>query len=132
MRVVVEEPSDLELADRPSISLGNLSVFTKNYGVFVDDNFVELTAQEFDILRIMLEHPDEVLPYTMLTQKLWRASGERQLRSLHVLVFRLRQKLSGSNPFSIETVRRRGYGLIKARASPPVAHGLQEAKPVRV
>ncbi len=101
-----------------TISVGNINVNFDNYGVFVDGEYVELSMQEFEALRVMIDHLDYVLPYTTITQLLWRAASKRQIRNLNVLIHRLRQKLAKSSPFVIKTVRGRGYGLIRTRASP--------------
>jgi len=42
-------------------------------------------------------------------------AADELTRHLNVLVHRLRSKLAGSYPYWIETVRGRGYGLLKAR-----------------
>jgi len=45
---------------------------------------------------------------------LWGDASRRSLRHLNVLIHRLRGKLAGSPQFVIETVRGRGYGLLRA------------------
>src|SRR4051794_4298101 len=104
--------------EQHTITVGNLDVNFDNYGVFVDGDYVELSMQEFETLRVMIDNLDYVLPYSTIAQVLWRAASKRQIRNLNVLVHRLRQKLAKSSPFVIKTVRGRGYGLVRTRASP--------------
>jgi two-component system response regulator VicR len=99
----------------PDISLGNLTLNPGSYGVFIDGEPVELSVHEFEILSILAHQPDRILPYEELTKEVWQSSDRRQIRHLNVLVHRLRQKLAGSWPFVIQTVRGRGYGLVRNR-----------------
>ena len=100
------------------VSAGNLDVNFSNYGVSVDGEYVELSMQEFETLRVLIDNLDYILPYTTIAQVLGRDPSKRQIRNLNVLIHRLRQKLVKSYPFVIKTVRGRGYGLVRTRASP--------------
>ena len=116
---MTDKDNDLPHPDsQHTITVGNLDVNFDNYGVFVDGQYVELSMQEFETLRVMIDNLDYVLPYSTIAQVLWRAASKRQIRNLNVLVHRLRQKLAKSSPFTIKTVRGRGYGLVQTRASP--------------
>jgi DNA-binding response OmpR family regulator len=95
-------------------TLGNLSLNLNTYRVLVGSRVVNLTFHELDLLRIFFRQPDRVLPYDDITRFIWGNSQSATLRHLNVLVHRLRAKLTGSSPYSIETVRGRGYGLLKS------------------
>ncbi len=99
----------------PDIELGNLVLNIGSYGVFVNGLPVDLSVHEFEILSILAHQPDRILPYGELTEKVWQSNDRVHLRHLNVLVHRLRQKLKDSHPFTIETVRGRGYGLVRTR-----------------
>lgn len=109
------------------VSLGNLTVNFNNFGVYVDGEVVELSVKQFEVLRVMLDHPDQILPYSTFADALWDAFDKRRLRNLNVLVYRLRQKLAASYPFAIKTIRSRGYGLIQAKPSAAGRNPLMEA-----
>lgn len=75
-----------------------------------DGRPVELTAAEFSLLLVLLDHPQVVIP----RQRLMELGGVRDRppsdRSVDVLVSRLRRKLShGGRPAPIVTVRGGGY-----------------------
>ena len=97
--------------------LGNLSLNLDNYRVGVGSEVVNLTFHELELLRIFFAQPDRVIAYEEITRQLWGDTERGTLRHLNVLVHRLRSKLGSSEPYSIETVRGRGYGLLKSRAS---------------
>ncbi len=124
----VIDPS--HLAHQHAISVGNLDVNFDNYGVSIDGDFVELSLQEFETLRLMIDNLNYVLPYSTLAQVLWRKASKRQIRNLNVLVHRLRQKLAKSSPFTIKMVRGRGYGLVQTQISPERRDRLVGAEPM--
>jgi DNA-binding response OmpR family regulator len=94
------------------LSLGNLEVDNRLFSLRISNRPVELSYFEFELIRILSEQPDRILAFETLTGGLWSATGRNETRRLQVLVHRLRAKLTGSHPYSIETVRRRGYGLV--------------------
>jgi DNA-binding response OmpR family regulator len=97
------------------ISIGNLSVNLDNYRVAISGDIVDLTYHEIELLHLFMENADRILSYEFLAQSIWGNAERVTTRHLNVLVHRLRNKLAGSNPYWIETVRGRGYGLLKAQ-----------------
>jgi DNA-binding response OmpR family regulator len=95
------------------IALGNLKLNFESYGIQVDDRSVDLSAREFDLLRLMVDNLGRVLPYRVFTEALWLSSDKRMIRALNVQMHRLRQKIRGSCPYTVKTVRMRGYGLVE-------------------
>jgi len=97
------------------ISIGNLSVNLDNYRVAINGDIVDLTYHEIELLHLLMENAGRILSYETLSRSIWGNAERVTTRHLNVLVHRLRSKLAGSNPYWIETVRGRGYGLLKAR-----------------
>jgi DNA-binding response OmpR family regulator len=93
-------------------SLGNLTINYDSYRVWVDQRLVRLTYQEFEMLRLFLADIDRIIPYTTLAAAILGESSPQHIRRLNIKVHRLRVKLSGMSPYTIQTVRERGYGLI--------------------
>lgn len=91
---------------------GNLVLRLDSFRALLDGRVIDLTHHEFDLLRTFCEQPGRVISYEALVQGLWGASGRKPVRHLNVLVHRLRSKLAGLQPYVIETVRGRGYGLL--------------------
>jgi DNA-binding response OmpR family regulator len=96
------------------IEAGNLSLNAANYRVSVAGQQVDLTYHEFDLLHLLASQLDRIIDFRDLTQALWHSQGHKEIRRLNVLAFRLRAKLAGSSPYRIETVRGRGYGLVRS------------------
>lgn len=76
------------------------------------DRPIELTAQEFELLRYFLLHPRRVLTRPQLLEAVWRLPTETASNVVDVYVGYLRTKLeSAGEPRIIHTVRGVGYVL---------------------
>jgi DNA-binding response OmpR family regulator len=75
--------------------------------VTVNENPIELTAIEFDLLRALVEHRGRVLSREQLLEKVWGGEYFGEQRVVDVHLGHIRQKL-GQNDL-IVTVRGVGY-----------------------
>lgn len=75
--------------------------------VTVDDQPIELTANEFDLLRALAENRGRVLSREQLLEKVWGGEYFGEMRVVDVHLGHVRQKLG--NPDFIATVRGVGY-----------------------
>ena len=76
------------------------------------DRLVDLTAQEFDLLRHFLGHPRQVLSRTQLLDAVWGLPAATASNVVDVYVGYLRTKLEASGePRLLHTVRGVGYVL---------------------
>ncbi|MFH1186350.1 MAG: response regulator transcription factor [Chloroflexota bacterium] len=73
----------------------------------VDDQAVELTAIEFDLLRVLAENRGRVLTREQLLEKVWGGEYFGEMRVVDVHLGHVRQKLG--RPDLIATVRGVGY-----------------------
>jgi DNA-binding response OmpR family regulator len=92
--------------------IGNLRLSPATFGLSVQGRAIDLTYFEFELLRLLCNESDRIVPYDALCQALWQSTGQRERRRLNVAICRVRSKLAGSSPYKLETVRGRGYGLI--------------------
>jgi len=73
---------------------------------------IDLTRTEFELLRLFLEHPRQVLTRSVIFERVWGYDFGRSSNSLEVYVGYLRRKLeAGGEPRMIQTVRGIGYVL---------------------
>lgn len=91
------------------IEIGPLRIDLRAREVTRHGDPVALTAREFDLLRMFVEHPRQVLTRDALYESLWGDYGDRH--SLTVHIGRLREKLEDdpANPQLIVTVWGVGY-----------------------
>lgn len=93
------------------LRVGGLEVDLAAHEVSRDGTPVELTAREFELLRVLVEHPRQVFSRDHLFELVWGSFGDRS--AVAVYVGRLRQKLEPdpSKPRYIVTVWGVGYRL---------------------
>ena len=75
--------------------------------VTVDENLIELTTIEFDLLRALIEHRGRVLSREQLLEKVWGGEYFGEQRVVDVHLGHVRQKLGRDD--LIVTVRGVGY-----------------------
>src|SRR2546423_11049047 len=96
-------------------------------------NRIRLQEQPFEILRLMLEHPGDVVTREELARRLWPDGTFVDFEhSLNAAVKRLRAALGddADNPRFVETLPRRGYRFVAPVASESPARHLH-AVPLR-
>ena len=94
------------------LSHGDLSMDGSTHEVRRGGRRLELTRTEFELLRLFLEHPRQVLTRTQIFERVWGFDFGRSSNSLEVYVGYLRRKLeAGAEPRLIQTVRGVGYVL---------------------
>ena len=80
--------------------------------VYKDNEKIELTANEYKLLRLLMENPGQVLSPEQILGKLWDCNGDYvDGNTLSVYIRRLRTKIEDDpgKPERIVTVRRMGY-----------------------
>lgn len=90
-----------------TLAFRHVRIDTGSRQVWVDDELVELTSTEFDLLRILAEHRGLVLSREQLLQQVWGYDFYGEERVVDVHIGHIRQKL-GDGRF-IVTVRGVGY-----------------------
>jgi two-component system, OmpR family, response regulator MprA len=98
------------------LAFEELSLDPATYDVQRGGRRVVLTRTEFELLRVLLEHPRQVLTRSQIFERVWGYDFGRSSNSLEVYVGYLRRKLeAGGEPRLIHTVRGVGYSLREAR-----------------
>jgi len=76
------------------------------------DEIIQLTTREFELLRLFIEHPGQVLTRDVIMQRVWGYDFTGESNVLEVYIGNIRQKLeSGGQERLIHTVRGVGYVL---------------------
>jgi len=94
-----------------TVRFGALEVDLAAHEVSCDGRQVELTAREFDVLRVLIEHPRQVFSRDQLFELVWGSFGDRS--AVAVYIGRLRQKIEPdpARPRYVVTVWGAGYRL---------------------
>ena len=96
---------------RQTLRFGELEVDLAAHEVSVGGRSVELTAREFALLRVLVEHPRRVFSRDQLFELVWGSFGDRS--AVAVYISRLRHKIEPdpAKPHHIVTVWGAGYRL---------------------
>ena len=94
--------------------LGDLRVDTLEGTVRRDNERIELSRREYDLLRYFLRHPFQVLTRGMLLKEIWRFDPGTPTRTVDFHIMGLRKKLEDdpAHPRWFRTVRGKGYEFV--------------------
>ncbi len=94
---------------RNTLEAGDLMVDTSNYQVYEGGRSVSLTFKEFELLRFLMTHNQQVFTRETLLNRVWGYNYYGGSRTVDVHIRRLRSKLESSGQRYVETVRNVGY-----------------------
>ena len=83
----------------------------KNLGLQTDDFQKTLTQREADLLKLLLEHKNQVLKRSIILETIWGENDYFLGRSLDVFISRLRKYLKLDNKIKIENIHGVGFRL---------------------
>jgi DNA-binding response OmpR family regulator len=95
---------------RQQLQLGSLVLDVQNYWVRLDEETLDLSRTEFDLLQLLMRNPNRAFSRAYLLEVIWGADYIGGDRSVDNAILRLRKKL-GRLGDSIETVWGMGYRL---------------------
>lgn len=90
------------------VTLGEIMLDPKKRKVKVNEEIVELTYKEFELLYLLVQNAGIVLKRDVLMERVWGTDYEGESRTLDMHIKTLRQKL-GDASRHIKTVRNVGY-----------------------
>jgi DNA-binding response OmpR family regulator len=104
------------------IDASRLTRVTRTFGQFLfnlemrtlqwkDNNPVQITGRESQVLLFLLEHANRVVTRRRILSSLWKEESEYTSRSLDIFIHRLRQKLKKDPMIVIHTIRGEGFML---------------------
>ena len=94
---------------RNSLAAGDLVIDLSNYQVFESGKTISLTYKEFELLRFLVTHAQQVFTREVLLNRVWGYNYYGGSRTVDVHIRRIRSKLEASGRRYIETVRNVGY-----------------------
>ncbi|MGQ9766401.1 MAG: response regulator transcription factor [Anaerolineae bacterium] len=99
-------------AGREALRFADLTLNPDTREVYRGGRRIELTAREFEILHLFMEHPRQVLTRDTLYDRIWGYDFGGESNIIEVYIRYLRSKLEeGGAPRLIQTVRGVGYAL---------------------
>jgi two-component system OmpR family response regulator len=98
-------------ADESVRVLGDLVLTEETREVHRAGTPVRLTAKEFDLLSLMLDHPRQVLSKAQILDHVWSTSFDGGGNLVEVYISNLRRKIDKGRAPMIHTVRGLGYAI---------------------
>ncbi|WP_043625942.1 response regulator transcription factor [Nonomuraea candida] len=112
LRALSRRTSPDELSPGPPLLLGDLRLDPSTWAVTRGDREILLTRTEFELLKLFMRHPRQVLTRAQLYRGVWGYDIDVGTNSLDVYIGYLRRKLeAGGEPRILRTVRGVGYTL---------------------
>lgn len=101
------------------LEVGRVRMDVERHEVCVDGELVTMPLREFELLELLMRHPDRVLTRAQIIERVWGADYVGDTKTLDVHVKRLRAKIEvePSDPSLLVTVRGLGYKIVR----PPVS-----------
>ena len=105
------EPS---VPDEGLLLVGDVRLDTERHEVHVRGQLIGLTLRQFDLLYLLLRHPNQVLPRSTILERVWGSMDLQRSNTLEVQIMRLRRwiEIDPTSPTVIRTVRGVGYQLV--------------------
>ena len=95
----------------PLLQVRDVSMDEATREVRRDGRPIELSAREFDLLRLLMMHPNQVLPRERILDQVWGYNFFGDANNVEVYIRYLRQKLGDEKHELIQTVRGVGYRI---------------------
>ncbi len=100
MRVILRQAAGSESADDPVIRAANLEIDLSKRLVSLNGTPVRLSRKEYNLLRILISHPNKVISHQQILTEVWGPGYVEETQYLRVYIGHLRQKLEAdpANP----------------------------------
>lgn len=95
------------------LATGGIELDDRSKEVFLDGEKVNLTRTEFDILKLLMEHPGEVFSPNQIYQKVWKDDpyGTENTVAVHIRHLREKIEIDPAEPRFLKVVWGRGYKM---------------------
>jgi DNA-binding response OmpR family regulator len=102
---------DRQVSQTQSVTLGNLTLDPVARRIFKDDQELQLSAREFDLLANLMKNAGRALSREELLSEVWGSDwiGDQRTLDVHVRWLRLKVEDDPASPRYIQTVRGHGY-----------------------
>ena len=93
--------------------ISNLTIYPEQYEAYFEENLLELTPKEFELLLYLAKNKGRVLTRDQLLSAVWNYDFAGDTRIVDVHISHLREKIEQNTkkPVYIKTIRGLGYKL---------------------
>jgi two-component system OmpR family response regulator len=108
---ILRRAGEVAAADTAVMQFADLTMNIDTHEVWRDDQSIELTATEFNLLRYLLENARRVISKSELLDNVWGYEFHGDPNIVETYISYLRKKVDDRDPALIHTIRRVGYTL---------------------
>jgi DNA-binding response OmpR family regulator len=101
-----------KIASNRKIEIGSLVLDEEEHTAYVNDEEVNLTVREFNLLYKLLSYPKKTFTRSQLMEEFWDLDSASGPRVVDVYITKIRDKMSCCNDFEIITVHGMGYKVV--------------------
>jgi DNA-binding response OmpR family regulator len=96
-----------------NLCIGGIELDDKAKTVTLDGNAVNLTPTEYDILKLLMEHPGEVFSPKVIYHRVWQESpyGSESTVAVHIRHLREKLEINPAEPRYLKVVWGQGYKM---------------------
>lgn len=106
---------------RGLLTVGEVSLDTKQRVAIRDGQTIELTAKEYDLLELLMQHPRRVFSREQLMDQVWGYTYAGDYRTVDVHIRRLREKLEPAPATPVYIITKWGVGYyFKGESQPAI------------
>ena len=104
-----------KIANSKKLIIGELVLDADEHSAYYDDEEIQLTVREFNIIFKLLSYPKKAFTRSQLMDEFWDIDTNSSTRTVDVYITKIRDKFSRCTEFEIVTVHGLGYkAVIKA------------------
>ena len=101
-----------KIASKKKLEIGSLVLDVEEHTAYVEDEEINLTVREFNILYKLLSYPKKTFTRSQLMDEFWDVESASGPRVVDVYMTKIRDKFSECDDFQIQTVHGLGYKAV--------------------
>ena len=97
------------------LRIGGIELNDKTKQVLVDGENISLTPTEYEILKLLMEHPNEVFSPKEIYRRIWKENpfGTENIVAVHIRHIREKIEIDATNPRYLKVIWGQGYKMEK-------------------
>lgn len=101
-----------KIATSNKLIIGNLVLDAEEHSAYYNNEEIQLTVREFDIIFKLLSYPKKTFTRSQLMDEFWDVDSNSSTRTVDVYITKIRDKFSMCDEFEIVTVHGLGYKAV--------------------
>jgi len=108
---ILRRAGEVEASDASILRFADITMYIDTHEVWRQDQLIDLTATEFNLLRYLLDNARRVISKSELLDNVWGYGFHGDPNIVETYISYLRKKVDVFEPLLIHTIRRVGYTL---------------------